>query len=153
MARKWKILIGVIGVLVVMLTVNTLIVEGETKPAEVTVPGGRILHLEIGDLQVFERGPRNGTPIVLIHCYTCSIAWWEGMIPVLDRSHRVIAMTCGGSAAPKSRSPDTRWRARAFWPKPLTAARPPRDGRRPLAGRDRGHRPRRNPAAISSSAS
>jgi hypothetical protein len=31
MGRGWKILIGVIGVLAVLLAVNTLIVEGETN--------------------------------------------------------------------------------------------------------------------------
>ena len=105
MAKGWKILIGVVGVLAVLLTINTLVVEGETKPAVVTVPGGRILHLPGGDMQVLERGPRDGPPIVLIHCYTCSIAWWQRMIPLLDRGHRVIAVDLrgfGGSEKPGS---------------------------------------------------
>ena len=65
MGRGWKILIGVVVVLVVLLAVNTLIVDRETKPAEVTVPGGRILKLAGGDMQVVEEGPRDGSPIVL----------------------------------------------------------------------------------------
>jgi pimeloyl-ACP methyl ester carboxylesterase len=105
MARGWKILIGVVGVLAVLITTNTLVVEGETKPAVVTVPGGRILHLPGGDMQVLEKGPREGSPIVLLHCYTCSIAWWQRMIPLLDRDHPVVAVDLrgfGGSEKPGS---------------------------------------------------
>jgi len=105
MSRRWKILIGVVGVLVVLLAINALVVEGETKSAVVTVPGGRILHLADGDMQVLEKGARGGSPIVLIHCYTCSIVWWERMIPLLDRDHRVIAVDLrgfGGSEKPES---------------------------------------------------
>ena len=29
-------------------------------------------------MQVLEKGPRDGSPIVLIHCYTCAIDWWDG---------------------------------------------------------------------------
>jgi len=103
--KGWKILIGVVAALAVLLAINTLIVESETKPAVVTVPGGRILHLPGGDMQVLERGPRRASPIVLIHCYTCSIAWWGRMIPLLDRDHRVIAVDLrgfGGSEKPDS---------------------------------------------------
>jgi len=99
------VLIGSIGVLVVVLAVNTLIVEGETKPAVVTVPGGRILRLPGGEMQVLERGPRKAPPIVLLHCYSCSIVWWQRTIPLLDRDHRVIAVDLrgfGGSEKPAS---------------------------------------------------
>ena len=105
MGRGWKILIGVVALLAVLLAVNTLVVEGETKSAEVTVPGGRILELKGGDMQVLEKGPREGSPIVLIHCFTCAIDWWDGMIPLLSRDHRVIAVDLrgyGGSEKPGS---------------------------------------------------
>jgi pimeloyl-ACP methyl ester carboxylesterase len=105
MGRRWKIAIVVVGALVVLLAINTLLVEDETKPAVVTVAGGRILHLPAGDMQVLERGPREDPPIVLIHCYTCSIAWWQRMIPLLDRRHRVVAIDLrgfGGSEKPTS---------------------------------------------------
>jgi pimeloyl-ACP methyl ester carboxylesterase len=105
MGRGWKILIGALAILAVLLAVNTLVVEGETKSAEVTVPGGRILKLKGGEMQVLEKGPRNGSPIVLIHCFTCAIDWWDGMIPLLDRDHRVIAVDLrgyGGSEKPAS---------------------------------------------------
>ena len=105
MARRWKILIGIAGVIVVLLAINALLVEGETKSAAVTLPGGRILRLPGGEMQVLEKGPRHASPIVLLHCYTCSIAWWQRMIPLLDRDHRVLAVDLrgfGGSEKPGS---------------------------------------------------
>src|SRR6478609_1309328 len=105
MGRGWKILIGALAILAVLLAVNTLVVEGETKSAEVTLPGGRILKLKGGDMQILEKGPREGSPIVLIHCFTCAIDWWDGMIPLLARDHRVVAVDLrgyGGSEKPGS---------------------------------------------------
>lgn len=105
MTRRWKILIAVIGALAVLLAINALVVEAETKPATVTVPGGRILRLPGGEMQVLEKGPRHAPPIVLLHCFACSIAWWQRMIPLLDRDHRVLALDLrgfGGSEKPGS---------------------------------------------------
>ncbi len=105
MGRGWKILIGVTVALLVLIGVNALVTGAETKSAEVNEPGGRIVSLPGGDLQVVERGPRDGSPIVLIHCFTCAINWWDGMIPRLARSHRVIAIDLlghGGSEKPSS---------------------------------------------------
>jgi pimeloyl-ACP methyl ester carboxylesterase len=104
-ATRWKILIGVVAVLAVLLAVNALVVEAETKPATLTVAGGRILHLPGGAMQVLEKGPRKDPPIVLLHCFSCSIAWWQRMIPLLDHDHRVIALDLrgfGGSEKPSS---------------------------------------------------
>jgi pimeloyl-ACP methyl ester carboxylesterase len=105
LARRWKILATVVGALAVLLAVNTLVVDAETKPAAVTVPGGRILHLPGGDVQVLEKGPRHAPPIVLLHCFSCSIVWWQRMMPLLDRDHRVVALDLrgfGGSEKPRS---------------------------------------------------
>jgi pimeloyl-ACP methyl ester carboxylesterase len=105
MGRGWKIVIGLVAAVVVLLAINTLIVESQTKPAEVTVPGGQILKLRGGEMQVLEKGPRGGSPIVLIHCFTCAIDWWDRMLPLLDRDHRVIAVDLrgyGGSEKPGS---------------------------------------------------
>lgn len=105
MRRGWKILIGVLAAFVVLLAVNALIVDHESKAAGVTEPGGRILDLQGGRLEVVERGPRGAKPIVLIHCFTCAINWWDGMIPRLARTHRVVAVDLlghGGSEKPTS---------------------------------------------------
>ncbi|HEX5592551.1 MAG TPA: alpha/beta fold hydrolase [Solirubrobacterales bacterium] len=105
MRRRWTIGVGVILVLLVLLVVNALVVDGETESAGVTVPGGRILDLPEGELQVRESGPRDGAPIVLIHCFSCAMDWWDGMLPMLERKHRVIAVDLlghGGSEKPGS---------------------------------------------------
>jgi pimeloyl-ACP methyl ester carboxylesterase len=105
MRRRWTIGIGVVLALLALLVVNALIVDGETGSAQVTVPGGRILDLPDGQMQVLERGPRKGRPIVLIHCFSCAMDWWDGMLPILERKHRVIAVDLlghGGSEKPGS---------------------------------------------------
>jgi pimeloyl-ACP methyl ester carboxylesterase len=105
MGRGWKILIATVAVLAVLLGVNALVIDGETEPAEVTVPGGRILDLPDGDLQVVDKGPRDAGPIVLIHCFSCAMNYWDRMMPLLTRTHRVIAVDLlghGGSEKPSS---------------------------------------------------
>jgi pimeloyl-ACP methyl ester carboxylesterase len=105
MRRRWTIAAGVAFTLVVLLVINALIVDGETESASVTVPGGRILDLPDGEMQVLERGRRHGSPIVLIHCFSCAIDWWDRMLPMLERKHRVIAVDLlghGGSEKPGS---------------------------------------------------
>lgn len=105
MRRRWTIGIGVVLVLVALLVVNALVVDGETESAHVTVPGGRILDLPDGEMQIRESGPRNGAPIVLIHCFSCAMDWWNGMLPMLERKHRVVAVDLlghGGSEKPTS---------------------------------------------------
>lgn len=105
MGRRLKIGTGVAVALLALLLVNAMITDGETAPAEVTEPNGRIFNLPGGDLQVVERGPRNGSPIVLIHCFSCAINWWDRMLPMLERDHRVIAVDLlghGGSEKPGS---------------------------------------------------
>jgi pimeloyl-ACP methyl ester carboxylesterase len=105
MGRGWKIGIGIVAALAVLLGVNALMVDGKTAKAEVTVPGGRLLELPGGEVQVVEGGPRNGAPIVLIHCFTCAIDWWDRVRPALERRHRVVAVDLlghGGSEKPES---------------------------------------------------
>jgi pimeloyl-ACP methyl ester carboxylesterase len=105
MRRGWKILIGVLLGLAVLLLVNVLVTDGETKNAEVTVPEGKLISLPGGVVQVAEHGPRKASPIVLIHCFTCAIDWWDEMVPLLSPTHRVVAIDLlghGGSEKPGS---------------------------------------------------
>jgi pimeloyl-ACP methyl ester carboxylesterase len=105
MRRRWKITLGVVAALLALLAINALVTDGETESAGVTVPGGRILNLPAGDVQVLERGPASAPPIVLIHCFSCAMDWWDGMLPMLARQHRVIAVDLlghGGSEKPAS---------------------------------------------------
>lgn len=103
MGRGLKIVLVVVVALAVLLGLNAVVTGRETKSAEVTVPGGRILELPHGDLQIVDRGPRGAAPIVLIHCFTCAIDWWDRMMPRLQRRHRVVAVDLlghGGSEKP-----------------------------------------------------
>ncbi|HET9163568.1 MAG TPA: alpha/beta hydrolase [Solirubrobacterales bacterium] len=105
MGRGWKILIGIVAAVAVLLALNTVVTDDESKSAEVNEPGGRILHLSGGDIQAVEKGPRSAPPIVLVHCFSCAINWWNRMMPRLDRTHRVIAVDLlghGGSEKPTS---------------------------------------------------
>jgi pimeloyl-ACP methyl ester carboxylesterase len=105
MRRGWKIGVGVAAVLIALIVINALVVDGETEPAEVTEPGGRILDLPAGEVQVVDRGPRDASPIVLVHCFSCAINWWDRVMPALAREHRVVAVDLlghGGSEKPSS---------------------------------------------------
>ncbi len=94
MRRGWKILLAIVVALVALLAINMLIVDGQTKDAEVTVDGGEIVSLPGGDVQVIDSGEPAaadaGAPIVLIHCFGCSLHWWDAMLPLLSEEHRVI---------------------------------------------------------------
>jgi pimeloyl-ACP methyl ester carboxylesterase len=113
--RRWKVLLGLAAGLAVLLAVNAIVLDQQTKGAGVTVDGGRILELPTGAIQVTERGPtaaaarghrdRAGAPIVLLHCFGCSLHWWDRMEPLLARKHRVVRVDLlgfGGSEKPKS---------------------------------------------------
>jgi pimeloyl-ACP methyl ester carboxylesterase len=103
MRRGWKIALSALAALALVLTLNTVALDNQSKDAEVTVDGAEILRVQGGDLQVLDQGPRDGPPIVLLHCFTCSIRWWDELIPLLDRDHRVVAIDLlghGGSEKP-----------------------------------------------------
>jgi pimeloyl-ACP methyl ester carboxylesterase len=105
MRRRWKIPLAILGLLLVLLALNTIVVDSETKSAEVNVDEGRIVETSGGEVQVREDGPSDGPPIVLLHCYACSLRWWDNMVPVLAERNRVIRLDLigfGGSEKPKS---------------------------------------------------
>jgi pimeloyl-ACP methyl ester carboxylesterase len=101
---RWlKITLGVIAGLVVLLLLNALVVSNATKDAYVRESGARLVETSNGTLQVLEQGNPRGTPIVLIHCYTCSMNWWADLAPLLETDHRVIRVDLlghGGSDKP-----------------------------------------------------
>jgi pimeloyl-ACP methyl ester carboxylesterase len=103
--RGWKILIAFLIGLAVLLVINTVVVNGETEDAGVTIEGGQIVSLPGGDVQVLEEGSGAGAPIVLLHCYSCSVHWWDELAPILAARHRVIRVDLlgfGGSQKPSS---------------------------------------------------
>jgi pimeloyl-ACP methyl ester carboxylesterase len=108
MKTRWKVLIGVGIVLVALLALNTIVVNQQTERAEVNVDGAQIISLPGGDVQVLEEpaeAKKPGAPIVLIHCYSCSMRWWDQLAPLLTPNHRVIRIDVlghGGSEKPAS---------------------------------------------------
>ncbi|HET7416604.1 MAG TPA: alpha/beta hydrolase [Solirubrobacterales bacterium] len=105
MGRRAKVAIGIGVALLALLLVNMLVVDGKTEQAEVTAKGGHILDLPDGEMQVVDRGARSKPPIVLIHCFSCAMNYWDGMLPRLEATHRVIAVDLlghGGSEKPSS---------------------------------------------------
>lgn len=105
MGRGWKIGIGVVAVLALLVGINAAVVGGKTEAAEVTFPGAYLMDLPAGEVQVREDGPREGSPIVLVHCFSCAMDWWDRMRPALERRHRVISVDLlghGGSEKPES---------------------------------------------------
>ena len=105
MPRWLKITLGVIAGLIILLLLNALVVSNATKDAYVRDRGGRLVETSNGTLQVLEQGNPQGTPIVLIHCYTCSMNWWDDLAPLLERDHRVIRVDLlghGGSDKPSA---------------------------------------------------
>jgi pimeloyl-ACP methyl ester carboxylesterase len=102
--RRWqKITLGVVAGLIVLLLLNALVVSNATKNAYVRDPGAQLVDTSSGTLQVLDQGNQSGSPIVLIHCYTCSMHWWDDLAPLLGRGHRVIRVDLlghGGSDKP-----------------------------------------------------
>ena len=109
MKRRWKVLLGLLAALAVLLAVNTITTDSQTKPADVTADGGQILELSRGAVQVTDSGEPDtetpGQPIVLLHCYACSLHWFDAIEPLLAERHRVIRVDLlgfGGSEKPES---------------------------------------------------
>jgi pimeloyl-ACP methyl ester carboxylesterase len=101
--RGWKIVGAIVAVIVVLLVVNTIVTDAETKSAE--ADGGRIIDLRGGDLQVREDGRAAAPPVVLIHGWTASIHWFDRLTPLLTNRYRVIRVDLlghGGSEKPKN---------------------------------------------------
>ena len=115
MRRRWKIALGVLAALAIILAVNTVTTGTETEPAEITAEGGQILELSRGDVQVTDstasltdearKAFATSQPIVLLHCYACSLHWFDRLEPLLAENHRVIRIDLlgfGGSEKPES---------------------------------------------------
>jgi pimeloyl-ACP methyl ester carboxylesterase len=98
-----KITLGVIGAIVVVLLLNAVVISSSTKDAYVRDSGAQLIDTAGGRLQVLQEGNPDGSPIVLVHCYTCSMKWWGELAPLLERDHRVIRVDLlghGGSDKP-----------------------------------------------------
>ncbi|HEX6585302.1 MAG TPA: alpha/beta fold hydrolase [Solirubrobacterales bacterium] len=105
MSRWLKVTLGVLAGLVALLVLNAIVLSSTTKDAEIRDDGAKLVETANGTLQVLDEGDPSGTPVVLVHCYTCSMNWWDDVAPLLARDHRVIRVDLlghGGSDKPGS---------------------------------------------------
>ena len=103
--RRWKILVGLVMVLAAVLAVNAVTTSSQTKEAEASGGGARILELSSGAVQVTDTGKAEGQTIVLLHGYATSLHWFDRLEPLLAKRHRVIRIDLlgfGGSEKPES---------------------------------------------------
>ncbi len=109
MRRVWKVVATLAVVLGVLVVVNSFVLDNQTKPAVVNAEGGEIVEVASARLQVVDQpatgpGPEKA-PVVLLHCYACSLHWWDAVVPLINRRHRVIRVDLigfGGSQKPRS---------------------------------------------------
>jgi pimeloyl-ACP methyl ester carboxylesterase len=102
MRRALRLLLWLALLAVAALVVNQVVSTRETKPARADI--GRLMKVGGADVQVREDGPRGGPPIVLLHCFDCSVHWWTPTVGALARGHRVVRIDLlghGGSAKPR----------------------------------------------------
>jgi pimeloyl-ACP methyl ester carboxylesterase len=103
MPRWAKITLGIVAGLIVLLLLNALVVSNTTKDAHVRDQGATLVDTSRGRFQVLDQGDPQGSPIVLLHCATCSMDWWDRLAPLLEQDHRVIRIDLlgmGGSDKP-----------------------------------------------------
>ncbi|MGZ5388262.1 MAG: alpha/beta fold hydrolase [Solirubrobacterales bacterium] len=102
--RRWvKVSLAVVAGIAVLLALNAITISNETQDAERTVEGAELMDTAKGEVQVLEEGDPAGEPIVLIHCYACSMRWFDEVAALLAADHRVIRTDLlghGGSAKP-----------------------------------------------------
>lgn len=99
------VLLIVLVSLVLALCINALILTKQTRSAQITVTGARLIHTSRGTLQVLDQGNRADPPLVLIHGFASSLHWWDKLAPLLTPHYRVIRMDLlgsGGSESPPS---------------------------------------------------
>jgi pimeloyl-ACP methyl ester carboxylesterase len=91
--------LAVLTAVVALLLVNAVVVA--RQGAEAT--GDSTLPVDGGSIHVREDGPRDAPALVLIHGLAGSTRWWDALVPMLARSHRVIRVDLlghGWSAKP-----------------------------------------------------
>jgi pimeloyl-ACP methyl ester carboxylesterase len=104
--RTWvKVVLGLLAGLVVLLVLNAIVMSNQTADAERNAEGAELIETSSGTIQVLDEGNPQGSPIVLIHGYTASLAWFGELTPRLAADHRVISVDLlghGGSEKPSS---------------------------------------------------
>jgi pimeloyl-ACP methyl ester carboxylesterase len=104
--RGWvKVALVAVAAILLLLVLNSIAVTNKTEGAERNIEGAELVETASGTVQVLDQGDQAGSPIVLLHCATCSINWWQDLAPLLSQGHRVISVDLlghGGSEKPSS---------------------------------------------------
>ncbi|MER7442835.1 alpha/beta fold hydrolase [Micromonospora avicenniae] len=98
--RNRRIVFSIILVTVVgLLITNAIVVSRQDAEATADSP----MSLDGGNIHVRQDGPRDAPALVLIHGLAGSTHWWDPVVPMLAKSHRVIRIDLlghGESAKP-----------------------------------------------------
>ncbi len=97
-----RLLLAALVALAVLLAVNTIVTNRETKDAEADI--GRVLDLSGGNIQIREDGPADAPTVVLLHGFATSMHWWTEATKRLARDLHVVRVDSlghGGSAKPR----------------------------------------------------
>ena len=73
-----------LGLVVVLLAVNTIVTDLETKPARKGA-GGKLVEVAGGELFYKDEGDRDDPAVVLLHGFAGSQRWWDRVAPELAR--------------------------------------------------------------------
>jgi pimeloyl-ACP methyl ester carboxylesterase len=98
--ERRRILLGLLGVFIALLALNTVLVDRQTAPARPDI--GKLIRLPSGDLQWRRDGTR-GPQLVLLPGLSESMHVWDRLTGPLARRDRVIRFDLlghGGSAKP-----------------------------------------------------
>lgn len=98
-----RLFLALIIALAVVLAVNTIVTDNETKQAKAE-GGGQVLDLPGEDLQVSEDSPSGRPAIVMLHGFAGSLNWWTPTAVRLDEEFRIVRIDLlghGGSAKPE----------------------------------------------------
>ncbi|WP_322770525.1 alpha/beta fold hydrolase, partial [Frankia sp. Cr1] len=68
------------------------------------IPKGRLVTLPGADLHIYELGPADGPPVIMLHGFLTDSYTWRDVAPALIADHRVILVDLPGNG----RSPDPR---------------------------------------------
>ncbi|HEY1749016.1 MAG TPA: alpha/beta fold hydrolase [Xanthobacteraceae bacterium] len=100
--RVWLWLCGLIAAPLLIIFVNAVAVDSETRPAAPR-DGGKLIDTGLVKANVKVQG--TGPPILLIHGFAAAIDWWDAIAAVLAADHRLIMIDLighGGTGAPLS---------------------------------------------------
>ena len=90
-----------IGGWLLLITVRARRQTRAAEPRE-----GEVVRLPGGDLHIRVDGPQGAPPLVLLHGFGGSIAWWARLTPILEPRYRVISIDLPGHGGSEKHAGD-----------------------------------------------